>query len=184
MASSPSYLLQPAVRWLTDCEMRWMKRVNHWRPPRFLRLWMVAATRGGDGWLWYAMALVVALYGGPQRIPALTAVALAVASGIAVFLVMKRTIRRKRPCALEPHCWTTLLPPDQFSFPSGHTITAFAVAGSLGSFYPAMQMGLYFCAASVAASRILLGLHFLSDVFAGIVIGWALALTWIWILPV
>ena len=61
--------------------MRWMKRVNHWRPPRFLRLWMVAATRGGDGWLWYAMALVVALYGGPQRIPALTAVALAVASG-------------------------------------------------------------------------------------------------------
>ena len=42
----------------------------------------------------------------------------------------RRATRRKRPCA-EPHCWATLLPPDQFSFPSGHTITAFAVSLSL-----------------------------------------------------
>jgi len=34
----------------------------------------------------------------------------------------------RRTCAFEPHCRPTLLPPDQFSFPSGHTITAFAVA--------------------------------------------------------
>jgi undecaprenyl-diphosphatase len=72
---------------------------------------------------------------------------------------------------MEPHCWATLLPPDQFSFPSGHTITAFAVALSLGAFYPAMLPGLLFCAASVAASRILLGMHFLTDVLAGAAIG-------------
>jgi undecaprenyl-diphosphatase len=67
------------------------------------------------------------------------------------------------------------LPPDQFSFPSGHTITAFAVAISLGAFYPALALGLVFCAVSVAVSRILLGMHFLSDVLAGAVIGSALA---------
>ncbi len=78
---------------------------------------------------------------------------------------------RKRPCALEPHCWATLLPPDQFSFPSGHTITAFAVAVSLGVSYPAIFPGLLFCAASVALSRILLGMHFLSDVIAGALLG-------------
>lgn len=72
---------------------------------------------------------------------------------------------------MEPHCWSRLLPPDQFSFPSGHTITAFAVAVSLGAFYPEMRPGLYFCAASVAGSRILLGMHFLSDVVAGAGIG-------------
>ena len=77
----------------------------------------------------------------------------------------------RAPC--EPHCWATLLPPDQFSFPSGHTITAFAVAVSLSMFYPALLVGLLFCAVSVAASRILLGMHFLSDVLAGAAIGTA-----------
>jgi undecaprenyl-diphosphatase len=78
---------------------------------------------------------------------------------------------------LEPHSWATLLPPDQFSFPSGHTITAFAMALSLGVFYPVMLLGLLFCAFSVALSRILLGMHFLSDVLAGAAIGSALGYT-------
>lgn len=148
-----------------------MRRVNRWRAPRWLRLWMIAATRGGDGWLWYAMGLVVALFGGRERFQALGAAALASGLGIAVFLKLKRMFGRRRPCALEPHCWATLLPPDQFSFPSGHTITAFAVTVALGAFYPALLPGLCFCAASVALSRIMLGMHFLSDVIAGAVIG-------------
>jgi undecaprenyl-diphosphatase len=148
-----------------------MRRVNRWTPPRWMRLWMVAATRGGDGWLWYGIGAAVALDGGPARFRALLAAALAVSVGIALFLSLKRACGRKRPCTLEPHSWATLLPPDQFSFPSGHTITAFAVALSLGAFYPVMLIGLLFCAFSVALSRILLGMHFLSDVLAGAAIG-------------
>ena len=139
-----------------------------------MRLWMVAATRGGDGWLWYGVGAAVALDGGPERFHALLAAVLAVSAGIASFLALKRTCGRKRPCALEPHSWATLLPPDQFSFPSGHTITAFAMAVSLSAFYPVMLPGLLFCAFSVALSRILLGMHFLSDVLAGAAIGSAL----------
>ncbi len=71
--------------------------------------------------------------------------------------------------------WATLLPPDQFSFPSGHTITAFASALSLGAFYPVLLPALIFCAISIAASRVLLGMHFLSDVLAGACIGGLLA---------
>jgi undecaprenyl-diphosphatase len=63
------------------------------------------------------------------------------------------------------------LPPDRFSFPSGHTITAFAVALTLSAFYPSLLPGLLFCAGSIALSRILLGMHFLSDVIAGAVLG-------------
>ena len=48
---------------------------------------------------------------------------------------------------------------------------AFAVAVALGAFYPEMRAGLFFCATSVAASRILLGMHFLSDVIAGAGLG-------------
>ena len=142
-----------------------------WSAPRWIRLWMVAATRGGDGWLWYALGATVLLTGGPDRFRAVLAAILAVSAGIALFLYLKQTCNRKRPCALEPHCWATLLPPDQFSFPSGHTITAFSVAISLGGFYPQMLAGLLFCAVSVAVSRILLGMHFLTDVLAGAAIG-------------
>ena len=152
-----------------------MRRINRWPAPRWIRLWMLCATRGGDGWLWYGMGLVILLFGGDQRFAAVGAAALAAGTGIALFLRVKKLTGRKRPCAIEPHCWATLLPPDQFSFPSGHTITAFAVAVSLSRFYPTLAVGLLFCAASVAASRVLLGMHFLSDVLAGAAIGALLA---------
>jgi undecaprenyl-diphosphatase len=165
------------VRMVEAGDHRLMRQVNRWRAPRWLRLWMVAATRGGDGWLWYAMGLVVAVVGGSERFQALGSATVAVGLGIALFLRLKRAFGRKRPCALEPHCWATLLPPDQFSFPSGHTITAFAVMITLGMYYPAMLPGLFFCAISVAVSRILLGMHFVSDVIAGAAIGGALGYT-------
>src|SRR5262249_42924074 len=81
--------------WLEARDQRVMRRVNRWRPPRLVRLWMVAATRGGDGWLWYTMALVVALFGGEQRVRALLAALLAASAGVAMFVGMKRKFRRK-----------------------------------------------------------------------------------------
>lgn len=159
------------LRFISRRDHLLMKRVNRWPAPTWIRLWMICATRGGDGWLWYAMALAVALFGGEQRFHAIAAAGLATAIGIAVFLSLKRLTGRRRPCATEPHCWATLLPPDQFSFPSGHTITAFAVVTSLTGFYPALSFGLYFCGLSIAVSRVLLGMHFASDVVVGAILG-------------
>lgn len=152
-------------------DQRLMRRVNRWQPPRWIRLWMICATRGGDGWLWYTMGLVIVLFGGSDRFLAVGASGIAAGLGILIFLQLKRFARRRRPCAIEPSCWAQLLPPDQFSFPSGHTITAFAVSLPMIHFYPDLTAGLLFCAVSIAISRILLGLHFLSDVLAGAAIG-------------
>ncbi|HLW78570.1 MAG TPA: phosphatase PAP2 family protein, partial [Terriglobia bacterium] len=110
-------------------------------------------------------------FGGEARYPAVGAAAGAAAAGIVTFLILKRRIGRRRPSSIEPHCWATLLPPDQFSFPSGHTITAFAVSVPIAHYYPAAAVACLFAAASVAVSRIVLGMHFLSDVVAGGVIG-------------
>jgi undecaprenyl-diphosphatase len=93
------------------------------------------------------------------------------ASGVVLFVRLKRLFRRPRPCALEAHCWASLLPPDQFSFPSGHSITAFAITVPLAAVYPGLLPGLLFCALSVAISRVLLGMHYLSDVVAGSALG-------------
>jgi undecaprenyl-diphosphatase len=169
------------IDFITHRDHRLMLRVNRWHAPRWIRVWMICATRGGDGWLWYALALVLLLFGGPERFLAVGTATLGSVMGIGAFLRLKKATGRKRPCTYEPHCWARLLPPDQFSFPSGHTITAFAIAIPISHYYPGLMVGVVFCALSIAASRILLGMHFLSDVVAGGVIGAGLAYTSEWI---
>jgi undecaprenyl-diphosphatase len=120
------------------------------------------------------MGLAILLFGGEPRFQALGAAGLSAVLSITLFVLLKRLTGRRRPCQIAPHCWATLLPPDRFSFPSGHTMTAFAVAIPLALFYPTLMIGLFFCALSIAMSRILLGMHFLSDVVAGALIGTAL----------
>jgi len=162
------------IEFISVRDHRLMRKVNRWSAPQWVRVWMICATRGGDGWLWYAMGIAILLFGGPNRFAAVGTATLSGIIGMALFLWLKRRIDRKRPCHYEVHCWATLLPPDRFSFPSGHTITAFAVATPLVLFYPSLTVGVMFCAISVTVSRVLLGMHFLSDVVVGALIGGSL----------
>ncbi len=156
---------------ITARDHRLMRRVHRWRPPRWVRFWALAATRAGDHWLWWFVAALVMLFGGAQRFRAVAAEGSAVATSMLLFQMAKRITGRKRPCEFEPHCWANLLPRDQFSFPSGHTMTAFSAAVSLSPFYRDVWPFLLFCAVSIGISRILLGMHFLSDVIAGAALG-------------
>lgn len=168
------------IRLIAAGDRKLMLQVNRWLAPRWIRKWMLGASRAGDGWLWIAFGFILLMFGGDKRFDALEAGFISVGAGLAIFLVLKRVTGRERPCAMETHCWASLLPPDRFSFPSGHTITAFAVAVPFGLCYRSLLVGLLFCALSVAASRILLGLHYLSDVLAGIGIGSGIGLAAYW----
>jgi undecaprenyl-diphosphatase len=79
---------------------RLMRRLNRWRAPRWIRYWMIAATRLGDGWLWYSLAALVLLYGGPQRYAAVSAATLAGVVGVGVFKLLKTLSQRPRPCQI------------------------------------------------------------------------------------
>ena len=50
-------------------------------------------------------------------------------------------------------------------------MTAFSIALVLSYFYRGVEVPVYFFACSIAVSRIVLGMHFLSDVLAGAIIG-------------
>ena len=156
---------------------RLMRRVHRWRAPRWIRIATISVTRMGDGWLWYALGLILLIFGGHNRFIAVGAATSAAAIGIYLFRTIKTKSRRKRPCEIEPHCWAHILPPDKYSFPSGHTITAFAIALPVGICYPELQVWLFVAALLIASSRIILGMHFLSDVIAGALIGSALGIT-------
>ncbi len=153
---------------------RLMRRVNRWPAPRWFRIWMIMSTRLGDGYLWYGLAIMLLAFGGPQRLSAVGAAGSAALLGVLIFKALKRLSHRKRPCQFEPHCWSKVLPPDKFSFPSGHTMTAFSIALVLSYFYPTLEGTLFFLALSIGFSRIVLGMHFLSDVLAGMILGVAL----------
>ena len=93
------------------------------------------------------------------------------AATVALFRIVKNASKRKRPCQLEAHCWSNVLPPDQFSFPSGHSMSAFAIAVPLCIFYPELQAPLLALSVSIAVSRVILGMHFVSDVVVGSLLG-------------
>ena len=85
-------------------------------------------------------------------------------------------MRRARPCEratpvsfdVHPLAW---FPSDRFSFPSGHALNSFAVGSVLALAFPPFALPVLAAAASVAASRVVLGLHWLSDVVAGALVG-------------
>lgn len=148
-----------------------MRRVNRWRAPRWIRWWMLLATRAGDGWLWGAIGIALLVSSATQRFHAVEAAGSAVAAGIVIFHKIKRVVGRIRPRDIEPHCWARIVTRDRFSFPSGHSTTAFAVALSLGSYYPEAMPILIVAAVNVAVSRVIVGMHFLSDVLVGSAMG-------------
>ena len=158
------------LSYVSASDLRIAGRVRHWSPPRWFCRAMLAATRFGDGWGWAALVPVLASAGATGRAALETGFAAAVLA-VAAFTVLKRAIQRPRPCEIEPHPLFHVLPPDRFSFPSGHTMVAFAVNTVLALHFPVLAPALGLVAFSIGASRVVLGLHYVSDVVAGALLG-------------
>ena len=158
------------LAYVHDSDARVTARVLGWRPAGWVCAATVGTTRLGDGWVWLA-ALVALLIGGDRFRRVAGAGVLAGLAASAAFAALKRRFRRPRPCEWIAHPWSRIRPPDRFSFPSGHTINAFAISTVLASQWPLLLPALLAVAAAIGASRVALGLHYVSDVVAGAVLG-------------
>src|SRR5690606_16957595 len=74
-------------------------------------------------------------------------------------------------------------PLDEFSFPSGHTLHAVAFSTVAVAHYPVLAWALVPFTGAVALSRVVLGLHYPSDVLAATAIGGLLAAVSLWLVP-
>jgi len=163
---NPIQLLSHSDDWVSG-------RVHGWRPPRWVQIWMVASTRLGDGWAWLALVVIAPARADGRVAHALGEMMVAVVAVNTAQVALKRAFRRARPAG--PVAWWDIHAPDQFSFPSGHTMNAFAVATLVTLHVPVAAPLVFAVAASVGASRVVLELHYVSDVAAGATLGTVLA---------
>lgn len=92
-------------------------------------------------------------------------------------LILKQLFQRDRPFMQYEIFQPLILAPDSHSFPSGHTASSFVAATILSYYFPKYRVLFYVLAIIIGFSRIYVGVHFLSDVLVGALIGFVIAKT-------
>jgi undecaprenyl-diphosphatase len=156
-------------------EERFCVRLNRACQRESVREFFRVISRLGDGFFWYLLLLLLpVMYGEPALLPAATMAVVAL-TGIAIYSSLKRRLVRERPYVTFAGILAGTAPLDRYSFPSGHTLHAVAFTTQATAHFPELGWLRVPFAALVAASRVVLGLHYPTDVLAGALLGALLA---------
>jgi undecaprenyl-diphosphatase len=140
---------------------------------RWLFRWV---SRLGDGLFWYVLMLGILLAEGARAVgPVLHMIGVGIACTLVYKLLKSRTLRPRPYQVPGASVRAGADPLDAFSFPSGHTLHAVGFSLVAIAYYPALVWVLAPFTLLVATSRLVLGLHYPSDVLAGIALGALLA---------
>ena len=172
----------PRNRLLAD-DSGWCLRANQLCARGGTRAYFAAISRLGDGAFWYALIAALVLLDGSRGLLASLHLAATGVIALSLYKGLKRWTRRPRPFASDIRIRAWIAPLDEFSFPSGHTLHAVAFTLVALAHYPMLAWLLIPFTASVAASRVMLGLHYPSDVLAATALGSALAGLSLWLVP-
>ena len=164
--------LQVLRRW----DERACARLNRATRVRFLLQIFRGVSWLGDGIFWYALMLALLLaHGTEAALPVVHMLGVGIICTL-LYRALKQGTLRPRPYEVHAHIAAGAVPLDRFSFPSGHTLHAVAFTLIAVAYYPTLAPLLFTVTAAVAASRMVLGLHYPSDVLAGAALGAAVAL--------
>jgi undecaprenyl-diphosphatase len=152
-------------------EMPLCLALNRWGAQSLVHGFFATISRLGDGVFWYALMAALALAGGARGAMAALHLAVTGLVALALYRLLKHRIRRPRPCEGNQGVVARVAPLDRFSFPSGHTLHAVVFTAIACAWFPSLAILLVPFALLVALSRVVLGLHYPSDVLAAVAIG-------------
>jgi undecaprenyl-diphosphatase len=164
------------LHYFNELEIGLCLRANQYGRPETVRRFFSIVSRMGDGGAWLALGVVVLLGHGSKAIPFILQGAAIAAIGVTIYELLKRRLVRERPYVANGNILCGTPPLDRYSFPSGHTLHAACFTVLFGDFDPLLLIVAAPFAVLVAISRIVLGLHYPSDVLVGAAIGVALAM--------
>jgi undecaprenyl-diphosphatase len=164
-------------------ESGWCVRANRLGELDGSRAYFAAISRLGDGVFWYLLMTALIAFDGIDGLAASAHLAATGLIALTLYKLLKHWTRRPRPFASDTRIRAWVMPLDEFSFPSGHTLHAVAFTVVALAHYPILAWLLIPFTASVAVSRVVLGLHYPSDVLAATGIGVSLASLSLWLVP-
>ena len=156
-------------------EQRLCRSLNRGLQRPALREMFVVVSRLGDGLAWYVLVLLIPVWNGPAGLKPALVMATTGIAGVLLYKLLKHRLVRERPYITFAGIRAGTAPLDRYSFPSGHTLHAVSFTVLATAYFPALGWVLVPFASLIAASRVVLGLHYPTDVLAGALLGTALA---------
>lgn len=156
---------------LNSVEAVLLRQLARLRRVPLLTAGFTLCSRLGDGPLWAAVAVTLLLFGRSRERLAVATAAVVVVLAIISFSSLKKLVRRRRPFEFWADLSCMVEPPDRYSFPSGHTMTAFSMYGTFATLLPGSGWFFFPAAFLIGLSRIFLGAHYPSDVVFGGMLG-------------
>ncbi len=136
-------------------------------------------TLGDDGIIWIVFGIILLIPKKTRKCGIMVLGALLVML-IVNNIILKNLIARARPYATYPELVSDLADivhiPKSYSFPSGHTVSAMAVAFTVLTQHKKLGIVTLVLAFFMGLSRLYVGVHFPTDVFGGIIVGAVIAL--------
>jgi undecaprenyl-diphosphatase len=160
---------------LLSGEWRLCLACNRWVADKSVVRFFRVVSRLGDGMIWYALMLVLAVFCGDRGRQAALHMALVGLVAATLYRLLKRWTRRPRPFRSHAGIVAHIPPLDEYSFPSGHTLHATSFSLVALAWFPSLLAALLPLTLAIALSRVILGLHYPSDVIVAMAIGTGLA---------